>query len=161
MARCKAHNTYMGIYIQDAAEYHRGRQFFLYNMHLALHIRYVTRCSRVSQGHAILFIHAGYMAWCTMHVAGYHRGMQGNFLAVMGQEMSHAPTPKQPICNVFMDLQYIWHILTRSKGDSYFFRQHICTEAQGNLHKTYCGKAQHKLQLQHNINVCTVWLIIM
>ena len=49
----------------------------------------------------------GYMAWCTMHAAGYHRGMQGNFLAVMGQEMSHAPTPKQPICNVFMALQYI------------------------------------------------------
>ena len=64
--------------------------------------------------------YTGYMAWCTMHVAGYHRGMQGNFLAVMGQEMSHAPTPKQPICNVFMDLQYICHILTHPKGDSYF-----------------------------------------
>ena len=41
MAWCKAHNTYMGIYVQGAAEYHRGMQFFLYNMHLALHIRYV------------------------------------------------------------------------------------------------------------------------
>ena len=62
----------MGIYVQGAAEYHRRRQFFLYNMHLALHIRYVqvqqgislqfflyrvqgmvhNACSRVSQGHA-------------------------------------------------------------------------------------------------------------
>ena len=54
-----------------------------------------------------------------MHVAGYHRGMQGNFLAVMGQEMSHAPTPKQPICNVFMDLKYIGHILAHPKGGSF------------------------------------------
>ena len=56
MAWCKAHNTYMGMYVKGAAEYHRGMQFFLYNMHLALHIRYATRCSRVSQGHEILFI---------------------------------------------------------------------------------------------------------
>ena len=76
------------------------------------------KCSRVSLCNSF---YTGYMAWCTMHAAGYHRGMQGNFLAVMGQEMSHAPTPKQPICNVFMDLQYIAHILTLPKGDSYFF----------------------------------------
>ena len=141
-----------------------------------------TRCSWVSQGHAILFIqyapctahlnmykvqqgitgacnsfYTGYMAWCTMHVAGYHRGMQGNFLAVVGQEMSHAPTPKQPICNVFMDLQYCTHSYT-SKRWQLLFWQHICTKAQGNLHKTHYGKAQHKLHLHHNINVCTIWL---
>ena len=105
MAWCKAHNTYMGIYLQGEAEYHRGIQFFLYKMHLALHIRYVQGAAEYHRG--MQFFYAGYMAWCTMHVAGYHRGMQGNFLAVMGQEMSHAPTPKQPICNVFMALQYI------------------------------------------------------
>ena len=104
-----------------------------------------TRCSRVSQGHAILLIQG------TWHGAQcMQQGIIGACRVISwlswGRRCHTHQHPSNQFAMFFLWLYNIFdtflHIL---KVAVTFLRQHICTKAQANLHKTYCEKAQHKL----------------
>ena len=100
-----------------------------------------TRCSRVSQGHAILLIQG------TWHGAQcMQQGIIGACRVISWLSWGRRCHTHQHPSNQFAMFLWLYNIfdtfLHILKMAVTFFRQHICTKAQGKLHKTFCEKAQ-------------------